>query len=795
MVLQPTLDIEGINTTTAHDQDTAVYLNSFSLEEAQFKTSGNNAEIAFPGVAQQAVMKSGSNTFHGSARGNFESPRWQGNNVTPQLALQGITNTNPIVDPGFYDYNFDLGGRIVRDKLWFYGGTSHQGVTQGTIGFVAAPNAAGCWFASCGGTTPGQTEQSLPQFNWKVNYQLNPRTRFIASQFWAVKHHSTMGGAGILRPLESTTLQRQPDQTWKGEMQSSPTNNLLFDVIFGYGGYHTNYIDQPASAVAKYGFPNGTDVKGNPSSIELSNNLVYGPNESAQDRPQNRHELKGTITYIPTQPHFGGRHLLKLGTTDDWENAGTKVLQDKIAGDYQLRFNKGVPSQIDIYNLPFASSTNTLYSQALYFTDTYTMKRVTVNAGVRWERYHTFYPTQTKDAGQFSNLFPSKTYPKQDVLTWMDTVPRAGAAWDVMGNGKTVVKASFGIFGDTMGDLFSNNFNPNGQATFRYSWTGPCLVTQYRNNTYNNTSCDVTPDFLATLPSLTPISATGGVNSVINPDLAQNKTYEYTSRLERELIPNVAVSAGYVYHRIVNNFNTNIQYLRPYDTWIQANGTFTDLLTGAPVTIYTYPASEVGSAFNVAKAANAPGDRPDTYHTIEIAATKRYSNRWTGTASLWTTRTHQWITGTSGNANTPQSPNDDRFPINDTWAWEARAAGTYNLPLSISLSGSYRAQSGEKEQRTEQFTASSSILRQGTVTLRMGPYGEYSGPTVQIVAIRAAKRFALGRGRDFEVNFQVFNAFNTSGTTSISRLTGPQFGLATGIVSARVARIGGAITF
>jgi hypothetical protein len=578
-------------------------------------------------------------------------------------------------------------------------------------------------------------------------------------------------------------------------MQSSPTNNLLFDVIFGYGGYHTNYIDQPASAVAKYGFPNGTDVKGNPSSIELSNNLVYGPNESAQDRPQNRHELKGTITYIPTQPHFGGRHLLKLGTTDDWENAGTKVLQDKIAGDYQLRFNKGVPSQIDIYNLPFASSTNTLYSQALYFTDTYTMKRVTVNAGVRWERYHTFYPTQTKDAGQFSNLFPSKTYPKQDVLTWMDTVPRAGAAWDVMGNGKTVVKASFGIFGDTMGDLFSNNFNPNGQATFRYSWTGPCLVTQYRNNTYNNTSCDVTPDFLATLPSLTPISATGGVNSVINPDLAQNKTYEYTSRLERELIPNVAVSAGYVYHRIVNNFNTNIQYLRPYDTWIQANGTFTDLLTGAPVTIYTYPASEVGSAFNVAKAANAPGDRPDTYHTIEIAATKRYSNRWTGTASLWTTRTHQWITGTSGNANTPQSPNDDRFPINDTWAWEARAAGTYNLPLSISLSGSYRAQSGEKEQRTEQFTASSSILRQGTVTLRMGPYGEYSGPTVQIVAIRAAKRFALGRGRDFEVNFQVFNAFNTSGTTSISRLTGPQFGLATGIVSARVARIGGAITF
>src|SRR5262249_37070813 len=193
------------------------------------------------------------------------------------------------------------------------GGTSQQAVTQGTIGFVAAPNAAGCWFASCGGTTRGQTEQSLPQFNWKVNYQLNPRTRFIASQFWAVKPHSTMGGAGILPPLESTTLQRQPDQTWKGEMQSSPSNNLLLDVIFGYGGYHTNYIDQPASVVAKYGFPDGTDVKGNPSSIELSNNLLYGPNESPQDRPQNRHELKGTPTYNPPHPYLRGTHQLNIG--------------------------------------------------------------------------------------------------------------------------------------------------------------------------------------------------------------------------------------------------------------------------------------------------------------------------------------------------------------------------------------------------------------------------------------------------------------------------------------------------
>jgi hypothetical protein len=68
VVLQTTLDVEGVNTVTDHAADTAVYLNSFSLEEAQFKTSGNNADVAFPGVAQVAVLKSGSNTLSGLLR-------------------------------------------------------------------------------------------------------------------------------------------------------------------------------------------------------------------------------------------------------------------------------------------------------------------------------------------------------------------------------------------------------------------------------------------------------------------------------------------------------------------------------------------------------------------------------------------------------------------------------------------------------------------------------------------------------------------------------------------------------
>lgn len=790
VVLQTTLDVEGINTTTDHAANTAVYFNSFSLEEVQFRTSGNNAEVAFPGVAQVAVLKSGSNTFHGSARGSYENPSWQGNNVTADLEKQGIRQTNPITDPGYYEYIFDIGGRIIRDKLWFYGSYSNQAVDQGQVGFVAAPNAEGCWFVTCPGTKPATYHTDLPGYTAKLSYQMTANTKLIASDLYALKHLSQNGGSTTV-PLPSSRFQRQPGSVWKGEIQQA-RKNVLMDVLFGYGGYHVNYIAQPASNVE--GFPNGTDVPGNPSSRELSNSLRYGPSINPEDRPQNRYEGKATFTYIPTRNILGGSHQIKLGTTIDWENAGTRILEDKKAGNYELQFNRGVPQQIVIYNYPFASSTNNLNAQAVYLTDTYKKDRVTVNAGVRWERYHSFYPEQTKEAGQFAALFPAKTYSKQDVLTWTDVVPRVGVAWDVTGSGKTVLKGSWGLFGDTMGNLYSNAFNPNASATQTYAWTGPCVATDYRNNTFNNSSCDVTQDFLASLPSRTPLSATGGINSLLNPDLKQNKTQEATVRVERELVPNVALTAGWVYHKVTNLYN-NIQPGRPYDQWVPAVPTtpFLDF-SGQPITIYTYPASLVGATFNRLRAANAPSDRANTFHSLEVAITKRYSKKWTGTASFWTTKNHQWITTGTSYANTPQSPNDDRFPVDNTRRWEGRANVTYSAPWNIDLTGSYRAQSGFQGQRTQVFTAASTILRQGSVTLRMGEMGEFTSPAVQILNMRATKSFSIGDKR-ISLDFQLFNALNSSGITGVNYQTGTQFGQVTEITSARVYRFGGAFTF
>ena len=187
-----------------------------------------------------------------------------------------------------------------------------------------------------------------------------------------------------------------------------------------------------------------------------------------------------TFSYLPPGSFLGGTHQLKFGTTWDWEEGDTQITKEYPSGDYLLIFNSPnaaattpTPFEITAFNYPVFPR-NLLHAQAAFVTDTWRVRRnVSVNVGVRWERYNSFYPTQHTTANQFSDIFPAQTVPDTNTLTWKDIVPRAGVAWDIKGNGKTVVKASFGEFGDTMGFLVLESLQPRKHAEQDISLVGP----------------------------------------------------------------------------------------------------------------------------------------------------------------------------------------------------------------------------------------------------------------------------------------------------------------------------------
>jgi carboxypeptidase family protein len=758
VTLTPTLEFEGINSTTARQGNTALYLDFYQVEEASFRTSGNNADVAFGGVHQQMIMKSGGNAFHGTIEGDYENKNWQSNNVSDELAAQGFTYTNPTIR--YYDVNADFGGYILKNKLWFYGGASKQEIDQLQIGYVSGPNAAGCW--TCPDAPPGDVIRILKQQYSKFSWQASQATKVIGTFVHAEKV-TPFFGFGATTPEPTTRVQSQPTRTWKIETQSTPNTRTFIDAVFGFCCYWTNYTPQPGVAVA-----------GNPASQEITNNMMTGPLGAIPGTISERYQLRPTVSYVT------GQHQLKFGADLNWERQDSTRPHEYPSGSYTLFFNRGVPTEIRTYNTP-TIPIDRLYNQGAFVTDTWSLRRVTLSYGVRWERFHNFYPDQTKLAGQFSS---EQTFPAADVLKWSDVVPRVGINWDVTGNGKTSLKAFFGIFGDTMGADFAATYNPNAEVTTRYRWSGPCKVTQYTNVSYTspNTSCDYVPgtvDFSPTGKDY--ISATGGSNTLPNPDLKQNKNYEASVRLNRELVPNTAVGFGYVYHRHVSWYGTGVVNVgRPYDVWTVPL-VLIDPFDRQPVTLYTYPSSYAGAAFNQNKVLNAPIDRPDEYHSFELTLNKRFSKRWNLSSSYWLTRTHEWIRAT------PTSPNDDRFPVNDTWAWEARADANYRFPWDINTSVNIRAASGAPGQRTQTF--SDARLLQGTVTLRMEEFGAQRSPVVPVTSLRVAKRFRAAGRSAVDVKLSVFNLINSGAPVAISYLSGT-FGRVTDILAPRVARIG-----
>ena len=67
---------------------------------------------------------------------------------------------------------------------------------------------------------------------------------------------------------------------------------------------------------------------------------------------------------------------------------------------------------------------------------------------------------------------PAQTFPERDFFTWNNLGPRIGLTYDLAGDGKTVVKASYGLFWHNPGPGVSADANPNqNNKSVTYTWT------------------------------------------------------------------------------------------------------------------------------------------------------------------------------------------------------------------------------------------------------------------------------------------------------------------------------------
>jgi hypothetical protein len=267
-----------------------------------------------------------------------------------------------------------------------------------------------------------------------------------------------------------------------------------------------------------------------------------------------------------------------------------------------------------------------------------------------------------------------------------------------------------------------------------------------------------------------------------------------TLSVERELRANLAVRVLYVFKSVFDQYATT-NVLLPKSAYNipltrrdpGLDGVLNTGDDGGTVTIYDFDPAYRGAAFVRNEPRNY--DRDNHYQTIEVAMMKRLSERWSATASFWSTKYHEWLAPFDNN------PNADVNALDQAWRWAGNFSGTYELPAGMQVGAFVQSKIGVLGQRTNIFRAldpdgGPRLNQLSSVTLRLEPMGAQKGAAIHVIGVRASKAFALRRAQRIQCELDIFNLLNSSAQTSVVYGSGPTFGYATDVLPPRIARLG-----
>jgi hypothetical protein len=142
------------------------------------------------GLLVDAVIKSGGNDFHGNVTFYASGPQLEANNIDDTLKAAGIRLAKLDV---IRDTSANMGGRIVRNKLWFFGGGRYEQVVREILdAFDPLGDPTG---------TPLLNKKGAPYWFAKGSYQATEANRFTSFFHWT--NDLELRGAGRFVPRES----------------------------------------------------------------------------------------------------------------------------------------------------------------------------------------------------------------------------------------------------------------------------------------------------------------------------------------------------------------------------------------------------------------------------------------------------------------------------------------------------------------------------------------------------------------------------------------------------------------
>ena len=721
------------------------------VEEVQVLKAAKPAEIGFAqGGSFQIVTKSGGNTFHGESGGYFRDNSLQSNNVSEALKRLVTSTSNSVIQA--YDFSVSPGGRIVRDKLWWYGSARRQREELQLLGY------------------PDSQVSSINAFFWKNTFQASPKHRITGSfQDWSEEVVPFFRGyAPSLAGDRFATFIRKPF----GQLTSGRWNGTISDTAIATLG--VGYGKQTLDAV----YPDGATV----GVRDLVTGVRSGSPDVLQKRaPSWNTNISGSLAWFV--PDFQGRHDVKVGA----EVTRSKVINEMFSvGDHNLRVNNGVPSQVVLYDTP-ATGDARINVGSVYAQDSWVIRnKLTLNLGVRYDRFVPSRKETRAGGGTWANTPLAQAYPilgshpvpgVDPQWTWNSVAPRMAASYSI--DDKTVIRSSYSRYYHYV----NTGMIPGADENVVTS-----LIVQWNDNGDRRFQVG---------EQGTLISFAEGASRVrFDKDIKHPYTDEVVVGVSRELFADFSVNANFIWRRDDNLIHT-VQVGIPDSAY--AATTVIDpgpdgVVGGSddrPLTVFAQDRATFGQEAFLETNPNKLGKKNDRkYKGFELVANKRLSNRWQFVGSVVVQRMES-LTPTNSfyTSGLFQNPNDQIFgrgrdPLSETVLFKLQ--GIYQAPYGVLLSGYYRFGSGTPITRTLVVRG----LPQGTITVKAEPSGDSETPNNSQVDFRVEKAFGFGAGRRVLLGLDVFNLMNASTVTTQGVSTGVDLGTPRILVNPRIARIG-----
>ncbi len=306
---QVRIQLDGANTTEGRN-GAGYYYDYGSLQEFQVTTAANDASMPVPGTFINAVIKQGGNDLHGYVYFDYENPNFQGTNINATQLRQGAGSGTRIVR--YMDPNGDIGGPVVKNRVWYYLSLREQRLGNTVAGFPV------------GATTPADFYTYLQNITYKVSAQLSKNHRLSQYIQWGRKNQPSRSAANN---YYQDAVYNQNSFSWSSSLQYDGIVTPKFFVTgrmatFGYNWMNTAYPGTDGKIDVRRYDVTSTDSNGGYPPFQYNHRRYqYEPTGSyfLDNLLGAAHQLK--FGFIWEHEYYGNQQYGPLGQMFLWYNS------------------------------------------------------------------------------------------------------------------------------------------------------------------------------------------------------------------------------------------------------------------------------------------------------------------------------------------------------------------------------------------------------------------------------------------------------------------------------------------